>query len=238
MDLPVVVDSLPALLAGLALSLELTAAALAAGFALALPLAAAGAHGSRPLRAAAAAYVFVFRGSPLLVQIFLIYYGSGQFRPLLEDAGLWILFREAWFCALLALTLNTCAYTAEILRGALEAVPRGEVEAGRALGMSGHLLHRSVVLPRALRLALPAYSNEAAFLFQSTSLVSVVTLMDLTGVARAIAARTFDVYEIYLAAGLLYLAATYAILWGFRAVERRWRGGPERRGDAALRPHA
>ncbi len=153
------------------------------------------------------------------MQIFLIYYGSGQFRPLLEDLGLWTLFREPYFCAVLTLTLNTAAYTAEILRGGIMAVPHGEIEAARACGMSGPLLYRRIILPKAFRIALPAYSNEVVFLFQATSLVSIITLLDLTGIARIIVARSFAVYEIYITAGIIYLIITYGILWIFKRVE-------------------
>ena len=109
-------------------------------------------------------YILYFRGTPLLVQLFLVYYGSGQFRPFLDSIGLWVLFREAYFCAVLTLTLNTAAYTAEILRGAIQGVPRGDIEAARAVGYSGILLYRRIVLPKAFRIALPAYTNEVVFL--------------------------------------------------------------------------
>ncbi|MCH7941876.1 MAG: ABC transporter permease subunit, partial [Proteobacteria bacterium] len=175
---------------------------------------------SMPVRA----YVFYFRGTPLLVQIFLIYYGSGQFRDAFEAAGLWVFFREPYFCAVLSLTLNTAAYTAYILRGAIQNVPFGEVEAARACGMSRGLLYRRIVLPLAFRMALPAYTNEVVFLFQATSLVSIITLLDLTGVARIIVARSFAVYEIYITAAVLYLIVTYAMLWAFRKLEHRWSG--------------
>ena len=102
------------------------------------------------------------------MQLFLVYYGSGQFRPFLDQIGLWVLFREAYFCAVLTLTLNTAAYTAEILRGAIQGVPRGDIEAARALGMSGTLLYWRIVLPKAFRIALPAYTNEVVFLLQAT----------------------------------------------------------------------
>ena len=224
MDLQVIIDSLPQLAGGLGLTLELTAISLCAGFVIAVPVAMMRVSGNVALNATATAYIFFFRGSPLLVQLFLIYYGSGQFRFLLQDLGLWPLFREAYFCALLALTLNTGAYAAEIFRGAIQAVPRGEIEAGRATGMSGWKLYRSIILPQGFRLALPAYTNEVVFLFQATSLVSIITLMDVTGVARAIVARTFDVYEIYLTAGAIYLVVTYSFLWLFRLLEYRLSG--------------
>ena len=221
MNLPLVLDSLPQLLGGLLVTLEITALALVLGLAAAVPLALMRVARNPLIRAPVYGFIFYFRGTPLLVQLFLIYYGSGQFRTELEALGLWIWFREAYFCAVLTLTLNTAAYTAEILRGAIQAVPHGEIEAGRAMGMSRRLLYRRIILPKAFRIALPAYSNEVIFLFQATSLVSIITLLDLTGVARVLVARTFAVYELYIAAGLLYLACTYFILWVFRRVEHR-----------------
>ena len=233
MDWQVIVDNFPKLIDGLGLTVEITAISLVVGFVLAVPLGIMRLSRNPLVSSPVLAYIFFFRGTPLLVQLFLIYYGSGQFRPVLQDVGLWHLFREAYFCALLTLVLNTGAYTAEIFRGAIQAVPHGEVEAARACGMSGWLLYRRIVLPKALRLALPAYSNEVVFLFQATSLVSIITLMDLTGVARVVVARSFDVYEIYITAGLLYLAVTYGILWGFRTVEHRLSGHLREREDPA-----
>lgn len=237
MDFAVVVDSLPQMLDGLWLTLEITALALAIGFVVALPLAMLRVSRHAALSLPAAAYIFFFRGTPLLVQLFLIYYGAGQFRPFLTEIGLWPLFREAYFCALLALVLNTSAYTAEIFRGGIKGVAAGEVEAARACGMSGLLLYRRIVLPKALRLALPAYSNEVVFLFQATSLVSIITLMDLTGIARVLVARTFAVYELYLAAGAMYLAITYGILGLFRRVEHRLSGHLRERAAPLALPH-
>ncbi len=221
MDFQVVLDSIPRLLDGAWLTIELTALSVAIGLALSVPLALMRVSRNPLLWMPVYGYIFYFRGTPLLVQIFLIYYGSGQFRPLLEDAGLWIFFREPYFCAVLTLTLNTAAYTAEILRGGIMGVPHGEVEAARACGMSGALIYRRIVLPKAFRLALPAYSNEVVFLFQATSLVSIITLLDLTGIARIVVARSFAVYEIYLTAALIYLVITYGILWIFKRVEFR-----------------
>lgn len=130
-------DSLPKLLAGAGVTVQLTLFSLAIGLLLAVPLALARLSHNPLLKYPTAGFVFYFRGTPLLVQLFLIYYGSGQFRDVLSDMGLWTYFRNAWFCAVLTLTLNTAAYTAEIFRGAIQAVPRGEIEAGKAFGMSG-----------------------------------------------------------------------------------------------------
>ena len=123
-------------------------------------------------------------------------------RTELRAVGLWQFFREPYFCAILTLTLNTGAYTAEILRGAIRAVPYGEVEAGRAFGMTRALILRRVILPKAFRLALPAYTNEVIFLFQATSLVSIITIMDLTGVGRVLVAESFRTFEIWIFVGL------------------------------------
>src|SRR5690625_5332419 len=136
MDLSLVINSLPQLLSGLPVSVEISALALVIGLALAIPLALLRVSRNPLVRAPVFGFIFYFRGTPLLVQLFLIYYGSGQFRTELEALGLWTFFREAYFCAVLTLTLNTAAYTAAILRGAIQAVPHGEIEAGRATGRS------------------------------------------------------------------------------------------------------
>ena len=221
MDLTVIWESLPRLLGGAALTLEITVVSVLIGLCLAVPLAVMRLSGHALLWMPVYGYILYFRGTPLLVQLFLVYYGSGQFRPFLDQIGLWVLFREAYFCAVLTLTLNTAAYTAEILRGAIQAVPRGEVEAARALGMSGLLLYRRIVMPKAFRLALPAYTNEVVFLLQATSLVSIITLLDLTGVARIIVARSFEPYKLYITAGLIYLAITYVFVFVARRIEHR-----------------
>jgi His/Glu/Gln/Arg/opine family amino acid ABC transporter permease subunit len=222
MDYQVIIDSMPLLLEGMILTIEITFLSLLIGFAFAIPLALMRVSKNPLLWMPAYGYIFFFRGTPLLVQLFLIYFGGGQFREELQAVGLWIFFREAYFCAVFSLALNTAGYTAEILRGALRAVPVGEIEAAMACGMRGIMLYRRILLPKAFRLAIQAYSNEVVFLFQATSLVSIITLMDLTGFARVIVARTFDIYEIYITAGLLYLCVTYGILYVFKKVEHRW----------------
>lgn len=217
----IVVESLPQLCQGAWITIQLTALSVLIGFCLAVPAALMRVSKNKWLNIPAQAFILYFRGTPLLVQIFLIYYGSGQFRDLLSNFGLWQLFREAYFCSVLTLTLNTAAYTAEILRGAIQSVAWGEIEAGRACGMSNPLLYRRIVLPKAFRLAWPAYTNEVVFLLQATSLVSIITIMDITGVARVIAARSFAIYELYITAALFYLVLVYGLLFVFRKVEHR-----------------
>ena len=224
MTLDIIVESLPRLLGGAVATIELTVLRVPIGFCLAIPLAIMRVSKLRSLWMPVYAFIFYFRGTPLLVQIFLIYYGSGQFQGALASVGLWTLFQSAWFCAVLSLTLNTAAYSAEIFRGGIEGVPFGEIEAARACGMSGPLLYRRIILPKALRIAWPAYTNEVIFLLQASSLVSIITVMDITGVARVIAARSFAFYELFLTAALLYLILVYAVLFVFRRIEHRISG--------------
>lgn len=206
---------------GALVTLYYTAASCLIGSLLAVPIAAMRLSDRRRLHWPATAYVFFFRGTPLLAQIFLIYYGSGQFREALEAVGLWQFFREAWFCAVLILSLNTAAYSSEIFRGAIQAVPRAEVEAGMALGLSRLQRLRFIVAPRALAAAWPAYTNEVVYQIQATSLISIITIMDLTGVARVIASRNFAFYEAFVTAALFYLAIVYVFIAFARRVEGR-----------------
>lgn len=220
MNLDVIVANLPKLAQGAALTLELVALSLLAGAAIALPLALMRVSERWWLRVPAYAYIFVFRGTPLLVQIFLVYYGLGQFEGVRASA-LWPILREPHWCAIIAFALNTGAYTAEILRGAIQAVPVGEVEAAKAFGMSRALSLRRIILPRAVRIALPAYGNEVILMLKGSALASTITLLDLTGMARTIIARTYMPVEIFLAAGLIYLAITFVFVQLFRLLERR-----------------
>lgn len=214
---------LPMLLSGLVATLQLTAASLALGLALAALLTAMRLSGRRSLVWPALAYSLYFRGTPLLIQIMLVYYGSGQFRAGIEALGLWPMFRSPWFCAILAFTLNTAAYTAEIMLGAIRSVPPGTVEAAAALGLRRSRRFRLVTRPLAIRAGWPAYGNEVIFQVQATSLASVITIMDLTGVARKAAARSFDFFGTYTVTALLYLCITGLIVLVFRAGERRMR---------------
>ncbi|MFO8110873.1 MAG: ABC transporter permease [Desulfosalsimonadaceae bacterium] len=217
----IIIESLPRLLHGTFVTIQITALSVFIGFCMAIPLAVIRVSGRRILSLPVYAFTFYFRGTPLLVQIFLIYYGSGQFQVFLHSVGLWSLFQSAWFCAVLALTLNTAAYSTEIFRGGIQGVPAGEIEAARACGMSGMRLYRRIIIPRAIRIAWPAYTNEVIFLLQASSLVSIITVMDLTGVAREIAARSFAFYEIYIFAAVLYIIVVYGVLWVFRRIETR-----------------
>lgn len=201
-------DSLPRMLGGLSLTLQLIVASLLFGAVVAFAVALLRLSGNRIVETLAAAYVFVFRGTPLLVQIFLVYYGLGQFE-FIRDSLLWPFLREPYWCAILALTLNTGAYTSEVLRGAILSVPQGQVEAARACGMSRALAFRRIVLPVAIRQMLPAYGNEVILMVKATSLASTITLMEVTGIARRMIAQTFAVFELFIVAGAIYLVLNF-----------------------------
>jgi octopine/nopaline transport system permease protein len=192
------------LLGGVPLTLKLAFSAMALGFVLALLLAMARLSGNWLLAFPARLYVTVFRGSPLLVQLFLIYYGLGQFRAV-RASFLWPFLREPYWCAILALTLNTAAYASEVIRGGILAVPKGQIEAARACGMSSLLTYRRIILPQALRHALPGYGNELIAITKATALASTITLMEVTGIAARLMNETYRAFEVFTAAGLIYL---------------------------------
>jgi His/Glu/Gln/Arg/opine family amino acid ABC transporter permease subunit len=211
---------LPQLLGGTLVTLELVALSMFFGLLLAVPLALARVSPRPWLRMPAYLYILFFRGTPLLVQIFVIYYGLGQFESV-RNSILWPYLREAWVCAILAFSLNTAAYVGEILRGGIQAVPRGEKEAAVALGMGAWLRYRRIILPRAFRLALPALSNEAVLLLKASVLASTITIMDLMGVTRLANARTYASIQVFTIAGAIYLILAVVIARVFRLVERR-----------------
>lgn len=218
-QLPFYGEVITRLLSGVPLTLSLTFWSLLFGGALAILLALATQSRWRILAGLARGYVFVFRGTPLLVQMFLIYYGVSQF-PEVRHTFLWPFLREPYYCAVLALALNTAAYSAEILRGGLQAVPHGQVEAARAAGMSGVLLYRRIILPIAVRQALPSYSTEVILQVRATALASIITLMEITGIAQKINSQTFRPIEVFICAGAIYLAINFILSRVFLALER------------------
>jgi octopine/nopaline transport system permease protein len=226
MDESFLLDVLRKLLAGLPLTIGLTVLALAGGAILALGLSGLRAS-SRAGAWVADSYVFVFRGSPLLIQIFMIYYGLPQFS-FVRHGALWPLLREPYVCAALAFMLNDAAYTSEILRGGLRAVPRGAVEAATVGNMGQWTTLRRIVLPLAIRQALPSYGIEITSMMKATSLASVVTLMDVTGIARSLVSETYRAIEVFGVAALIYLVLVTATTTGVRALERRLSIRPER----------
>ncbi len=214
---------MPLFLSGLEVTLELLAVSTLLGLALAVPIALARLSPNRLLSVPATGYAYFFRGTPLLVQIFIVYYGLPQFDAV-RSSVFWPLLRDPLPCALIAFSLNMAAYTGEVVRGGILAVPSGEREAALAVGMGRALTLRRVVLPRAFRIALPALSNEVVLQLKATSLASTVTLIDLTGVGRRLAAKTYTTEGLYVA-GAVYVALTFVIARGFRLIEARLEGG-------------
>ncbi|WP_113447326.1 ABC transporter permease [Rhizobium cremeum] len=190
---------------GLLTTLMLVVGSITLGALLSLPIAYARMSKNRVLSTVSYAYVYLFRGTPLLAQIYLIYYGLGSFRPQIEAVGLWWFFREAWNCALLSMTLNTAAYQAEILRGAIRSVPRGQTEGAKSLGLPASVTFWKVILPQALIVALRPYGNEIILMIKGSAVVAVVTVLDLMGQTRYTFSRTFD-YQAYLWAAIFYLS--------------------------------
>ncbi len=221
MDLAIIFENLPIYLTGLKNTVILVSISLVLGLLLAVPLAILRNYASPLAQLPIRAFVYFFRGTPLLVQMFLIYYGFGQF-DLIKESLLWPFFREAYFCALFAFTLNTGAYTTEILRGAIKATPHGEIEAAMAAGMSRFLMVRRIILPSAFRRALPAYSNEIIFMLHGSSLASVITIVDITGAARIINSRFYSPYEAFLTAAVFYMAITFLIVFLVKKLEVHW----------------
>ena len=190
------------------------------GFVFSVPLAMARVSARAWLSRPVWLFTHVFRGTPLLVQLFIAYYGLAQFEGV-RDSLLWPLLREAWFCAWLAFSLNTMAYTTEVFAGALRATPAGEVEAARAYGLTGLRLYARILLPGAWRRALPQYSNEVIGMMHATAIASTVTLVDVTRVARDVYANNLLPGGAFGTAAVIYLPLTFALVGGFKLLERR-----------------
>ena len=206
---------------GVWMTLQLTSLALAIGFAIALPAGLARARRMPVVSPLINGYVYLFRGTPLLVQTFLIYFGLSQFEWI-RDSWAWTFLRDPWWCALIAFSLNSGAYGTEIIRGAIVTTGKGELEAARALGLSRRQVDWLVLIPSALRRSLPQYGNEAVFMLQGSVIASVITLQDILGAGRTLNAKYYLAYEGFLTAAVLYMAITFLIVWAFRGLERRY----------------
>ncbi|NOI00108.1 ABC transporter permease [Vibrio kanaloae] len=217
MDFSLIIESLPIYLSGLWTTAWMVCLALIIGLFVAIPLAISRNSPNMLINVPAWSFIYFFRGTPLLVQLYLIYYGMDQFFPVKDT-----LWENAWFCALVAFILNTSAYTAEIIRGAINGLPKGEVEAAKAYGMSTAKTYRRIILPSALRRALPAYSNEVIFMLHGSAVAGIVTIMDLTGAARLVNSRYYAPFESFLTAGLFYMALTFIIIAIFKFAEKRF----------------
>ncbi len=204
---------------GTLITLKLVLIASILGLLIALPLALARSSRHRRYWMPAYGYIYFFRGTPLLIQLFIIYYGLGQF-PAITESFLWPVLSDAEYCGLIGLTLNTAAYTAEILRGGIRAVPRGEVEAAKAYGMSWWMAQRRIVLPRAIRIAWPAYGNEVVLLLKGSALVSTIAVWDLMGETRSVFSRTYAL-EVFVYAAVVYFLLTFTLTRVFSQIEKR-----------------
>lgn len=221
MDFTVIIDNLPLYFSGLKVTIELLLLSLVCGLTLAIPTGVAAASKNKMIYAVPRGFIYCMRGTPLLVQMFLIYYGFAQFE-FVRESFLWVIFKQAYWCALIAFALNTAGYTAEIIRGTIRQTPTGEIEAARACGMSSTTMLIRIILPSTFRRCLPAYSNEVIFMLHGTVLAGVITIVDLFGAAKIVNSRHFVPFESFIAAGFFYLCLTFLIVFLFKLAERKW----------------
>lgn len=223
MDIPFLLDTLGKLVHALPMTLLLLVTSVSIGAVIAMTVCWMRVSGIYLLDRFARFYILIFRGSPLLIQMFLVYYGLGQFLFIRQSLA-WIVLKDPVYCAILSLALCTGGYSAEIFRLGLIAVPEREVEAARAIGMSGFLLFRRIIAPIALRYTLPAYSTEIVLMAKSTSLASLVTVWEVTGVAQRIMTQTYRTMEVFLCAALIYLVLNFIIVRLLGLLEYRLSG--------------
>ncbi len=221
MNFEIILDSLPQYWQAAWVTLQLLFMSLLIGLTVAIPLAVLRAANNPWFSKPIWVFTYLIRGTPMLVQLFLIYYGAGQFEWIRESVA-WPYLSSAWFCAVLAFAINTCAYTTEMLAGAIKATPIGEVEAALSMGMSRVKMFVRILLPAAFRRALPAYSNEVIMMLHGTSLASTVTIMDLTGVAREVYSRHYLPYEAFIVAAVFYLTMTFVLVAIARLAEKHF----------------
>ncbi len=219
MDLSMMIEAVVVLSSGLRLTLTLTILALATGFVISVPLAFVRAFARPALSLSVLAYTYVFRGTPMLVQLFLVYYGLGQIEAV-RTSIFWVVLRDPFWCALLTFSLNSAAHTTEILCRGLQSVPKGMTEAAATLGLKRFQIARLVTFPIALRISLPAYGTEVVSMIKGSSLASTVTLLEVTGMARQMVSTTFAPYEIFIVAGAIYLLLTSVVVKAIRFLER------------------
>lgn len=220
MDFELVQHAVPVLLKGLWITGLVTALSVLIGFNLGLGLALMRLSQNRFVASFAKYYSMIFRGTPLLVQVFLFYYGLGQLPFVRDNVVTWWVISDGTRCAVMALALNTAAYTSEILRGGLMSIPAGLTEAAKAGGMSSFLRFRRIEFPLAIRQALPAYGNELILVVKGTSLASTITVLEITGYAKRLMSQTFAIFEVFAIAGALYLVINLILIALIRALER------------------
>ena len=221
MDFDLMINSIPKLLSAALITIKLLSASLLFGLFVGLFFAILRMNKNIFINKFAYGYSYVFRGTPLLVQIFIIYFGLGQIEYL-RSSFLWIILKEPYWCAIIAFTLNTGAYTSEILRSAFQTIKPGLIEAGKSLGISNKIIFYKIQIPIAIRQSLPAYGNEIILMMKGTSLASTVTLMDITGVAKYIISTTFKPIEVFIVAGGIYLFMTFLIHNLIKYLEKKY----------------
>ena len=221
MDFDLMFTSFPKLLSATLITLKLLSVSLIIGMFLGLFFAILRLNKNQIVNKFAYGYSYVFRGTPLLVQIFIIYFGLGQIEYL-RTTFLWEILKEPYWCAIIAFALNTGAYTSEILRSAFQTIKPGIIEAGKSLGISNKIIFYKIQIPIAIRQSLPAYGNEIILMMKGTSLASTVTLMDLTGVAKYIISTTFKPIEVFIVAGGIYLFMTFIIHNIIKYLEKKY----------------
>ena len=221
MDFELMINSFPKLLNAAVVTLKLLSISLIVGLFIGLLFAILRLNKNIFINKFAYGYSYVFRGTPLLVQIFIIYFGLGQIESL-RSSFLWVILKEPYWCAIIAFALNTGAYTSEILRSAFQTIKPGIIEAGKSLGISNKIIFYKVQIPIAIRQSLPAYGNEIILMLKGTSLASTVTLMDLTGVAKYIISTTFKPIEVFIVAGGIYLFMTFIIHNLIKFLEKKY----------------
>jgi octopine/nopaline transport system permease protein len=221
MDLDLIATSFPKLLSAAVVTLKLLSLSLFFGIFIGFLFAILRLNKNLLINKFAYGYSYVFRGTPLLVQIFIIYYGLGQIEYF-RSTFLWVVFKEPYWCAIIAFSLNTGAYTSEILRSAFQTIKPGIIEAGKSLGISNKIIFYKIQIPVAIRQSLPAYGNEIILMMKGTSLASTVTLMDITGVAKHIVSTTYKPLEIFILAGCIYLFMTFLIHNLIKFLEKKY----------------
>ena len=221
MDFELMINSFPKLLNAAVVTLKLLSVSLIVGLFIGLFFAILRLNKNIFINKFAYGYSYVFRGTPLLVQIFIIYFGLGQIESL-RSSFLWVILKEPYWCAIIAFALNTGAYTSEILRSAFQTIKPGIIEAGKSLGISNKIIFYKVQIPIAIRQSLPAYGNEIILMLKGTSLASTVTLMDLTGVAKYIISTTFKPIEVFIVAGGIYLFMTFIVHNVIKFLEKKY----------------
>jgi octopine/nopaline transport system permease protein len=221
MDIELMVNSFPKLLSASLITLKLLSVSLIVGLFIGLLFAILRLNKNIFINKFAYGYSYLFRGTPLLVQIFIIYYGLGNIEYL-RTTFLWVILKEPYWCAIIAFSLNTGAYTSEILRSAFQTIKLGVIEAGKSLGIPSKIIFYKIQIPIAIRQSLPAYGNEIILMLKGTSLASTVTLMDLTGVAKYIISTTFKPIEVFIVAGGIYLFMTFVVHNVIKFLEKKY----------------